>query len=55
MKFTKGESICREDLAYPEGALVCDGYDHAGGGRRRRRKLPPVALGGVGPCGRPGQ
>ena len=30
MKFSKGEIICREDLAYPEGALVCDGYDAAG-------------------------
>jgi hypothetical protein len=30
MKFSKGEIICREDLAYPEGALVCDGYDDAG-------------------------
>jgi hypothetical protein len=31
MKFGKGEVICREDLGYPEGALVCDGYDAAGG------------------------
>ncbi len=31
MKFNKGEIICREDLGYPEGALVCDGYDTAGG------------------------
>ena len=30
MKFSKGETICREDLGYPEGALVCDGYDEAG-------------------------
>jgi hypothetical protein len=30
MKFSKGEIIRREDLAYPEGALVCDGYDDAG-------------------------
>ena len=30
MKFSKGEIICREDLGYPEGALVCDGYDGAG-------------------------
>src|ERR1035438_3193622 len=30
MKFSKSEVICREDLAYPEGALVCDGYDDAG-------------------------
>jgi hypothetical protein len=30
MKFSKGEVICREDLAYPEGALVCDGYDDSG-------------------------
>ena len=30
MKFSKGEVIRREDLAYPEGALVCDGYDDAG-------------------------
>src|ERR1039457_5301747 len=30
MKFSKGEIICREDLGYPEGALVCDGYDDAG-------------------------
>jgi hypothetical protein len=30
MKFSKGEIICREDLAYPEGALVCDRYDCAG-------------------------
>jgi len=30
MKFSKGEVICRGDLAYPEGALVCDGYDDAG-------------------------
>ena len=30
MKFSKGEIICRKDLAYPEGALVCDGYDDAG-------------------------
>jgi hypothetical protein len=30
MRFSKGEVICREDLAYPEGALVCDGYDAAG-------------------------
>jgi hypothetical protein len=31
MKFNKGEVICREDATYPEGALLCDGYD--GGGR----------------------
>ena len=30
MKFSKGEIICREDLGYPEGALVCDGYDDKG-------------------------
>ena len=30
MKFSKGEVICREDLAYPEGAFVCDGYDASG-------------------------
>ena len=30
MKFSKGEVICRKDLGYPEGALVCDGYDDAG-------------------------
>jgi len=30
MKFSKGEVICREDLGYPEGAPVCDGYDDAG-------------------------
>ena len=30
MKFSKGEVICRDDLAYPEGALVCDGFDDAG-------------------------
>ena len=30
MKISKGEIICREDLGYPEGALVCDGYDGAG-------------------------
>jgi hypothetical protein len=30
MKFSNGEIIRREDLAYPEGALVCDGYDDAG-------------------------
>ena len=30
MKFSKGEIICREDLGYPEGGLVCDGYDDAG-------------------------
>jgi hypothetical protein len=30
MKFSKGKIICREDLGYPEGALVCDGYDDAG-------------------------
>jgi len=30
MKFSKGEIICREDLAYPAGALVSDGYDDAG-------------------------
>ena len=30
MKFSKGEIVCREDLAYPEGALVCDGYDGTG-------------------------
>jgi len=30
MKFSKGEIIRREDLAYPEGALVCAGYDDAG-------------------------
>jgi hypothetical protein len=30
MKFSKGEVICREDLSYPEGALVCDGYDTRG-------------------------
>jgi len=30
MKFNKGEIIRREDLAYPEGALVCAGYDDAG-------------------------
>ena len=30
MKFTRGDIICREDLGYPEGALVCDGYDDAG-------------------------
>ncbi len=31
MNFSKGETICREDLGYPEGALVCDGYDVSGG------------------------
>jgi hypothetical protein len=31
MRFNKGEIICREDLGYPEGALVCDGYDAASG------------------------
>jgi hypothetical protein len=30
MKFSKGEVICRKDLGYAEGALVCDGYDDAG-------------------------
>jgi hypothetical protein len=30
MKFSKGEIICLGDLAYPEGALVCDGYGDAG-------------------------
>ena len=30
MKFSKGEIICREYAMYPEGALVCDGYDGAG-------------------------
>ena len=30
MKFAKGDMICREDLGYPEGALVCDGYDNDG-------------------------
>lgn len=30
MKFRKGDIICREDRAYPAGALVCDGYDEAG-------------------------
>ena len=30
MRFSKGEVICREDLGYPEAALVCDGYDGAG-------------------------
>lgn len=30
MKFSKGEIICREDTGYPEGALVCDGYDDGG-------------------------
>ena len=30
MKFSKGEVICRQDLGYPDGALVCDGYDEAG-------------------------
>jgi hypothetical protein len=30
MRFSKGEIICREDLGYPEGALVSDGYDDAG-------------------------
>lgn len=30
MKFSKGEIIRRDDLAYPEDALVCDGYDDAG-------------------------
>jgi hypothetical protein len=39
MKFSKGEIICRDDLAYPEGALVCDGYDGAG-------RLLAHALGG---------
>jgi hypothetical protein len=30
MRFSEGEVICREDLGYPEAALVCDGYDDAG-------------------------
>jgi hypothetical protein len=30
MKFSKGEIIRRGDVGYPEGALVCDGYDGAG-------------------------
>jgi hypothetical protein len=30
MKFSKGEVICREAKSYPEGALVCDGYDEWG-------------------------
>lgn len=30
MKFSKGDIICRNDLGYPEGALVCEGYDQAG-------------------------
>lgn len=30
MKFSKDDIICREDLGFPEGALVCDGYDTAG-------------------------
>lgn len=30
MLLSKDEIICREDLGYPEGALVCDGYDTAG-------------------------
>jgi hypothetical protein len=30
VKFEKGEIICREDLRYPEGALVCDGYNDGG-------------------------
>jgi hypothetical protein len=31
MKFSKGDIICREDLGYPEGAMVCDGCGVAGG------------------------
>jgi hypothetical protein len=31
MKFSKGEIICRVNLAYPDGALVCNGYDATGG------------------------
>lgn len=30
MSFRKGEILCREDMAYPEGALAFDGYDEAG-------------------------
>jgi len=30
MKFIKGDIVCRKDLDYPEGALLCDGYDDAG-------------------------
>jgi len=30
MKFSQGDIICRKDLGYPEGAMVCDGYDDAG-------------------------
>lgn len=30
MRFNIGEVICREGLAFPEGALVCDGYDGMG-------------------------
>ncbi len=31
MEFSKGEIICRGDLASPEGALMCDGYDDGAG------------------------
>ena len=31
MTFRKGEIICREDVGYPEGALVCDGYNAESG------------------------
>ena len=30
MSFTRGEIVCREDLSYPERALVCDGCDGSG-------------------------
>ena len=30
MRFSKGDIFCRKDLGYPEGALVCDGYDDEG-------------------------
>jgi len=30
MKFSRGDIICCDDQEYPEGALVCDGYDEAG-------------------------
>ena len=39
MKFNKNDVICRDDCAYPEGALVCAGYDEAG-------RLLAHALGG---------
>ena len=31
MQFNKNDVICREDLGLPEGALVCDRYNAAGG------------------------